>query len=393
MDRFRIDVFSSEHKIENEGIVLTSLLESGINALHLRKPRMTCRQIESILNRIPDYLHKRIILHDYPGLALKYGCGFQFNSRNLPQEGSFASRSFSCHSLNEIDDLSGQFDFLTLSPIFPSISKPGYEPSFNFSQLDSKRLTKTVALGGVRIGSVERLMKLGFAGAAFMGEIWNVPNGVERFLKFMRMRNFSFQFITDGGTAEETISQAKTVLESGGRWIQVRMKYADKEVIAGVLKRLLPMCNKNGATLVVDDHVSLSRLCHGVHLGQNDMAVTEAVKLMGVGKIIGLTVNNIEQIRQSEECLPDYYGVGPYRFTDTKKNLAPVLGIEGYRRLNPCIQRPFVAIGGIMPGDIDSLFEAGASGIAVSSVITKSRSPEEKCKEIINIIDKWKKIY
>lgn len=140
----------------------------------------------------------------------------------------------------------------------------------------------------------------------------------------------------------------------------------------------------------MDDHTDLAEICDGVHLGQNDMPVAEARSILSPGKIIGLTVNNQEHIRESLHSLPDYYGVGPFRFTSTKKNLAPVLGLDGYRRLAPEIPAPFVAIGGITPSDIASLIEAGASGVAVSSLITNSDNPKLTTETLIN--DIWKKI-
>jgi thiamine-phosphate pyrophosphorylase len=138
------------------------------------------------------------------------------------------------------------------------------------------------------------------------------------------------------------------------------------------------ICLEWGSTLIVNDRVevALEAEVDGVHLGKEDMPVSEARRLLGAGKIIGGTANTFEDIREHWRQGADYIGLGPYRFTTTKKNLSPILGLEGYRRIMEEVRRegimlPVIAIGGIGMEDAGSLFEIGLEGIAFSGMLIK----------------------
>ena len=129
----------------------------------------------------------------------------------------------------------------------------------------------------------------------------------------------------------------------------------------------------------------------GVHLGLKDMPIVEARRILGPKAIIGGTANAFEDVLLHYKSGANYIGCGPYRFTTTKKNLAPTLGLEGYQKLfeqmrEADIHLPVVAIGGIEKEDIPALMQAGASGIAISGTILKADNPEEMTEELINII-------
>ncbi len=382
--KFQIHLFTSENRIENETFWLRIFFTAGLDCLHLRKPGFSREEYQALIEALPEKFHQRIILHDYPELAEKYGCGFQLNKRNPAIDFTPSVLSKSCHSREEaIEALEiEKCNFVTLSPFFNSISKQGYIANSNLFKITGLGTKNIVALGGITLESLPLIEDKGFGGAALLGDVWIKPGGCERFLKYLRMRNVSFQFITNGTDATSTINQALRFIENGGRWIQVRMKNSTAEEIKNVLKVLKPVCENMGATLIVDDHYELLDYCHGVHLGQNDESVEFVRTLATEEKIIGLTVNNESQIEASKCSLPDYYGVGPFRYTATKERLAPILGIEGYRKLAPLIPRPFVAIGGIKTDDLPILRENGVRGIAMSSAILKS----ENIKESINYI-------
>ncbi len=384
-DKFQLHLFTAETPVDGEASILVRLLDAGLDYLHLRKPGYNESRVEALLNEIPVRHRQRVILHDFPSLALKYGCGVQFNSRITSVDHRPVVSGAGCHSLAELDKWQ-DLDFVTLSPVFNSISKPGYQAAFSPAELETTSLDHVVALGGVTLESLPVVRRMGFSGAALLGDVWHRPDGVSRFLKYLRMRNFALQFITDGRDVATTVAQACTVLDAGGRWIQVRMKNACADEVREALQELLPKCEDAGATLIVDDHYDLAGYCHGVHLGQNDAPVAVARDAVSPEAIIGLTVNSLEHVSASLSALPDYYGVGPYRFTSTKKNLAPVLGLAGYRAMAPELLRPFVAIGGIRPEDVRPLLEAGASGVAVSSVITRAENPYNETKKLIDII-------
>lgn len=383
-ENFDIHVYTSENEVDNEINYLRELIFAGADYLHLRKPGRNFDYYAEVIEGIPEAFRKKIVLHSFPELAERYGVGLRLKAGDSLPGVRPATISRSCHSLNEIEKFS-ESDFVTLSPIFDSISKKGYQSAFEPETLDLRRFkTPVIALGGVTLDKISYLKENGFSGAGFLGTVWESEANYLKFLKFLRMRNFKLQFITDGKDIQSTITQAQFALDGGCRWIQVRMKNADIGEIRETLQELLPKCNEFNATLLVDDYIELACYCHGVHLGQDDMPVCEARKFTESDKIIGLTVNNKKQIEDSISSLPDYYGIGPYRYTTTKKNLAPVLGIDGYKKLLPYIKIPFVAIGGISLSDVNGLLEVGASGVAVSSVITRSDNPVEMTKKFIN---------
>lgn len=186
----------------------------------------------------------------------------------------------------------------------------------------------------------------------------------------------------------------RMALEGGCRWIQLRMKDAPAEEIIACAEEVLPLCRRHGAKFLLDDHVELVRQlgADGVHLGKNDMPVDEARKILGPDIIIGGTANTIEDIIRLHKQGADYIGCGPFRFTTTKKNLSPILGLDGYKGIvlkmkELGIDLPIVAIGGITVEDIPAVMGTGVSGIALSGAILGASDPVEMTARIIETID------
>ena len=206
--------------------------------------------------------------------------------------------------------------------------------------------------------------------------------------------SYRLQFITHYDNVYSYVDSARIALEGGCRWIQLRMKETEESLLEETAVIVQKMCKDYGATFIIDDHVYLTRKlkADGVHLGKNDMPVAEARKILGDSYIIGSTVNSFQDILcVIETSTPDYFGCGPFRYTSTKKNLAPILGLEGYRNIisqmkNYGIDIPLVAIGGISKEDIPELMQSGIKGIALSGSILKAVHPQDEMKEIVNII-------
>ena len=205
------------------------------------------------------------------------------------------------------------------------------------------------------------------------------------------------QFITDGMDADETTRQALAAIEGGCRWVQIRMKDADDAEVLDAATRIIPFARKHGATVVLDDRVHLvaESGADGVHIGKEDMPPAEARRILGTDKIIGVTVNSLEDILSVDRCLIDYMGMGPFRFTTTKKKLAATLGIDGYRRIlsdtrNRGIDTPVVAIGGITLGDVPELMTTGINGIAVSGAISRAENPTEATRDFMKSLNTTK---
>ena len=200
----------------------------------------------------------------------------------------------------------------------------------------------------------------------------------------------AIQFITHETETVGYVEGARMALEGGCRWIQLRMKDASDDEVRKAAAEIQPMCKAHDAIFLLDDRVELAKelKADGVHLGKNDMPVDEARRVLGEEFIIGGTANTFEDIERLSRQGADYIGCGPFRFTTTKKNLAPVIGIEGYRDIiekmkAAGIDLPVVAIGGITADDIDDILATGVRGIAVSGTVLRAENPVAMMKQII----------
>ena len=198
------------------------------------------------------------------------------------------------------------------------------------------------------------------------------------------------QFITHSNNRYGYVDGARLALEGGCRWVQLRMKEATEAEFMAAAAEIGRRCKEHGATFVLDDHVEWVEKtgADGVHLGKNDMPIDEARKILGSDKIIGGTANTFEDVERLYRQGADYIGCGPFRFTTTKKNLSPVLGVEGYQHIvdqmkSHGINLPIVAIGGILESDIKSILATGVSGIAVSGGILNAENPAEEMQRFL----------
>ncbi|MFA8343057.1 MAG: thiamine phosphate synthase [Rhodothermaceae bacterium] len=201
----------------------------------------------------------------------------------------------------------------------------------------------------------------------------------------------NFHLITQEIADQTSIQLTKKFLSAGGKWVQLRMKNTPEETILETALEIKKLCEKCNASLIINDNPEIAKKVNadGVHLGKNDISPSEARKILGGNFIIGGTANTISDIKYLVDEGVDYIGLGPFRFTTTKKNLSPVLGIEGYTNIISEMKKnnitlPVVAIGGIEMEDISVLMKTGINGIAVSSLIAKNESPENITEKIIN---------
>lgn len=201
------------------------------------------------------------------------------------------------------------------------------------------------------------------------------------------------QFITHSNNRYGYVDGTRLALEGGCRWVQLRMKEATEAEFMAAAAEIGRLCKEHGATFVLDDHVEWVEKtgADGVHLGKNDMPIDEARKILGNDKIIGGTVNTFEDVERLYRQGADYIGCGPFRFTTTKKNLSPVLGLEGYQHIvdqmkSHGINLPIVAIGGILESDIKSILATGVSGIAVSGGILNAENPAEEMQRFLKLV-------
>lgn len=201
----------------------------------------------------------------------------------------------------------------------------------------------------------------------------------------------SLHFITNQWSPLSIEEQVQHYLSAGGRWVQLRLKNLPETEIVAWGKRIQQMCKKHGATFIINDHVHIAQQldADGVHLGKEDLSPTKARTLLGNGKIIGATANSRADLENALTHPIDYIGLGPFRFTQTKKKLATPMGLEGFQEHYLWMQQqarplPIIGIGGILPDDVADIRATGIHGIALSSCISHADNPADTTKQLIN---------
>jgi len=188
--------------------------------------------------------------------------------------------------------------------------------------------------------------------------------------------------------------QIDTVLKAGVKWIQFRQKDKTDRAFEEEAKVAQQLVKAHQGTFIVNDRVMIAKAidADGVHIGKEDMPPVMARKILGPAKIIGCTANSFDDIYALRDQPIDYIGLGPFRFTSTKQNLSPILGLNGYidilQRMKVWeITIPLIAIGGIQQTDIPALLLEGIYGIALSSAIIQNDRPTVACHAILNEIN------
>ena len=190
-----------------------------------------------------------------------------------------------------------------------------------------------------------------------------------------------------------TAVQAEAACTGGVRWIQLRIKNASPEAWEQAARATLLVCRRYNAVLIINDNPALARAigADGVHLGKADMSPAEARRLLGADFIIGGTANTFADIEQLTAAGANYIGLGPFRFTTTKQNLSPILGLTGYHTLLAQVRTtglavPIVGIGGIALADVPALLATGLHGVAISGAITHAADPVAAATSFVHYV-------
>ena len=185
------------------------------------------------------------------------------------------------------------------------------------------------------------------------------------------------QYISQGETATAQLNNIQQALYAGCRWIQLRFKNASEEELISIALQVKALCAIHDAIFIINDHPQIAKAvdADGVHLGLSDMPVPKAREILGPDKIIGGTANTLEDILQRVDEVCSYVGLGPFRFTQTKEKLSPILGVDRYQKIMSELEKrnittPIYAIGGIRLEDTQSIMQTGVYGVAVSGAIT-----------------------
>ena len=172
-------VITLPYFFDGEAEQIVQLLHSSVDLIHIRKPESKAEELERLIMSIPSEYYPRLVLHDHHELAMKYHLhGVHLNGRNpQPPMGWEGSVSKSCHSLEEVKEWKGKCDYVSLSPIFDSISKQGYHAAFSSTEIEEASRQgiidkKVLALGGVTFNKIDDVLRMGFGGGMILGDAW-----------------------------------------------------------------------------------------------------------------------------------------------------------------------------------------------------------------------------
>jgi thiamine-phosphate pyrophosphorylase len=186
--------------------------------------------------------------------------------------------------------------------------------------------------------------------------------------------------VTDRGLARgrSVIDVALAAARGGATMVQLREKEATTRAFVEAARALKTALAPLGVKLAINDRldVALAVDADGLHVGQSDMPVEDARRLLGPDKFIGLSITDFAQVLRPDARAADYLGVGPIYPQRTKGDAAAPLGIDGLRRIRALTRAPIVAIGGLTPDNSAPALAAGADGLAVVSAIVAADDPE-----------------
>ena len=195
-------------------------------------------------------------------------------------------------------------------------------------------------------------------------------------------------YISQGKTPQDHLENIQKACENGAELVQLRLKEMTTETILETAEKARGITAQFNVKLIINDHYKIAKAvkADGVHLGKTDVCPLIVRAYLGNSFIIGGTSNTLEDCKVLIKKEVDYIGLGPFRFTETKKNLSPVLGLEGYKQLIDKLEKdtPIIAIGGIGMEDVSAIIKTGVYGIAVSGTITKDFTSISKFYEILN---------
>jgi len=204
-------------------------------------------------------------------------------------------------------------------------------------------------------------------------------------------------YITQGKTAQEHLDNIQNACASGAEWVQLRLKGFDPKTILETAKKAREITMHFQTRLIINDYYKVAKEVNadGVHLGKSDACPLKVRAYLGKFYSVGGTANTLEDCKNLLDKKVDYIGLGPFQFTETKKNLSPVLGVEGYQQIVKELQTetPIIAIGGITLDNVTDVLKTKVYGVAASSVITKDFTSIPVFHKILNTPSMQEQVY
>ncbi len=183
-------------------------------------------------------------------------------------------------------------------------------------------------------------------------------------------------YISQGDSPEIHLNNIQKACSSGAELVQLRLKKLDPKTLLATAHKAREITNHFQTRLIINDHYKIAKTvkADGVHLGKKDGSPTQAKDFLGKFYWVGGTANTLDDCLDLIKKGVDYIGLGPFKFTETKSNLSPLLGLEGYQSIikNLNTEIPILAIGGITTNDVLEIMNTGVHGVAISGAITNN---------------------
>ena len=204
----------------------------------------------------------------------------------------------------------------------------------------------------------------------------------------------NFYFVTDSELSKNNIfSDAENAIKAGCKIIQYREKNKSTKDMIEEARQLKEIC-EGKAILLVDDRVDVALAvgADGVHIGQEDIPYETARLLLGMNKIIGLTVHNLEEAIEAEKLGVNYIGLAPIFKTDTKEDAREPIGTKMIETVRKNVSLPIVAVGGINKHNVKDVIDSGADSVVSIYAVLNSDNVYNEVSEFVKIIKEAKNV-
>jgi thiamine-phosphate pyrophosphorylase len=196
--------------------------------------------------------------------------------------------------------------------------------------------------------------------------------------------DLGFYFITDRTLSKKgVLEDVRAAIKAGVRVVQYREKTLATAAMVDEARKIAEFC-RGKAIFIVNDRidVALASGADGVHIGPDDIDIEDARKLLGGGRIIGVTANSVEEAKRCEELGADYVSISPIFLTQTKKDAGQPLGLNAIREARRVLRIPFTVIGGINLANLNDVLDAGAKSVSMISAVLKANDVESEIRKI-----------